>query len=521
MIIIVHQNSKGISEIFKDAELLDFKSRTICAAMWEMAQKFPEEVIVWVEKKFFHLINKQEFLKVFFNKRIMASYAIKSNFFSENIGYIDQMPFININRNVKYPTWLMSTDIGGINADILSAFKSKYERIKGFGYLINSIAKTGQQNGLFCYSIPDLIVVKKSDELLLSKAGLSEELSFVYSNYKTIWTFVLLWCLWRYENKYPLAAFLKSLFGEKYFGSELNLPFPNFVKDKRNIDEDSIDVIIPTIERPEYLKNVLEDLNNQTHVPNNVIVIEQNLDASSQLEHLNTDKWLFNLKILTVDTIGVCNARNIGLNEVTSRWIFFADDDIRFSSDLLENLLIELGRLGCDAINMNCLQEREKTIFHKIKQWGSFGSGTSIVKSEFAKKCHFPVIFEKGYGEDSDYGNQLRNKGCDIIYHPEIKILHLKASSGGFRSVIDNDYTKSKDSPKPAPTIMALALRHYSPQQLKGFKISLFLKFYKEKTRINPFSFISSMQKRWELSEKRAQALLRNDSKITDFNGYN
>jgi GT2 family glycosyltransferase len=36
-------------------------------------------------------------------------------------------------------------------------------------------------------------------------------------------------------------------------------------------------------------------------------------------------------------------------------------------------------------------------------------------------------------GEDTDFGLQLRNCGANIIYFPEIQILHLKAPIGGFR----------------------------------------------------------------------------------------
>ena len=43
----------------------------------------------------------------------MMSYAVKTKFLSE-IGYIDQLPFINVEPGVKYPTWRMSSDVGGI-----------------------------------------------------------------------------------------------------------------------------------------------------------------------------------------------------------------------------------------------------------------------------------------------------------------------------------------------------------------------------------------------------------------------
>ena len=78
---------------------------------------------------------------IFSHKRIMASYAIKTIFLPNSIGYIDQFPFVNINRKVKYPTWRMSWDVGGINTDIMTCFKGLH-RIEDFGYLINSNCQT-------------------------------------------------------------------------------------------------------------------------------------------------------------------------------------------------------------------------------------------------------------------------------------------------------------------------------------------------------------------------------------------
>src|SRR5690606_12319835 len=132
---------------------------------------------------------------------------------------------------------------------------------------------------------------------------------------------------------------------------------------------------------------------------------------------------------------GACHARNLALDETDADWVFFADDDLRIQKDFLERGLGELIKFRLDEITFDCRQEEEVLVFNKMKQWGSFGAGTSIVSSEFAQIIRFDPAFEFGYGEDIDYGMQLRRVGCDIIYHPEIQILHLKAPRGGFREV--------------------------------------------------------------------------------------
>lgn len=199
------------------------------------------------------------------------------------------------------------------------------------------------------------------------------------------------------------------------------------------------------------------------------------------------------------------------MRSVNADYIFFADDDIRLGNDLLEKTLEEMSRLGINCINLNCLQPGEQAIFNKIKQWGAFGSGTSVVRSDYAAQCRFSEFLEKGFGEDIDFGLQLRAKGCDIIYHPRLRFLHLKAGRGGFREVIKKQHLE-REEPKPSPTMMYLVKSSYNRIMQKGYKASLFLKFYKEQQVKNPFRYFEVMQKRWKLSEEQSQKLQKKES---------
>ncbi len=175
------------------------------------------------------------------------------------------------------------------------------------------------------------------------------------------------------------------------------------------------------------------------------------------------------------------------MNSVKADYIFFADDDIRLEKDLLENTLKEMWRLGVHCINLNCLQPREQPVFHKIKQWGAFGSGTSVVESEYALQCRFSEFLEKGFGEDIDFGLQLRAKGCDVIYHPGLQFTHLKAERGGFREIIRKKDTEL--APKPSPTMMYLVKTSYNKIMQRGYKVSLFIKYYRKQPIKNPFRY--------------------------------
>ncbi len=515
MIILIHQNAQQVVKVLKGETEIKISDTLCTKAFWELAEKFPEEIIAWCEEKYSADLNIELWPQIFHQDLIMASYAVENAFFPDSIGYIDQLPFVNVNRKVLYPTWQMSSDVGGIKGVTLLKFKSLFEGINDFNFLLNSIAKIGQQNGLFCYSAPGLaspILVKKPE----ATANLNQLFSFVYKYYNTIWLSVLFWCYWKYENKFPLKAYLLAFLQEKCFLKKVDLSGVEIKSNKKTETSTSIDVIIPTMGRPKYLLQVIEDLSLQSLLPKKVIVVEQNPDVNSisELPELGSKTWPFKITHHFIHQTGACNARNIALEEVDSDWIFFADDDIRFEPDLMEKIVEEINRLGVSSININCKQIGEKTIFKKIKQWGSFGSGTSIVKSDFAKQCAFSSIYEHGYGEDADLGMQLRNVGCDIIYHPGIEILHLKAPMGGFREKPVLAWEQEEPLPKPSPTLMAFALKYYTVQQIKGFKTSLFLKYYNKQSVKNPLAYAKSMKKRWKVSEEWAKKLLFKTSQV-------
>lgn len=501
MIILLHSDAKTFIKATRDEEQLSLESKSVTGVFWELAERYPEELIVWNDEPLNVQIS-DSFLKSFSHVLIMASYSIQCQFIPEQIGYVDQLPFVNPKYDVKYPTWRMSTDIGGIYGKTALYFRKAFNGIHNFGYLLNSIAKVGQQNGLFCYSDPGL-VENGQIERLKFKGGDRELFRFVGQHYKKAWLWVLFFCIWKYERRFPIISILKGFMTESNFKMNISLPI-KYIKRKKDFDiTSSIDVIIPTLFRAEQVKNLLHDLSKQSYLPNKVIIVEQNPDpeSKSQLDFLHKE-WPFKIVHHFIHKTGACHARNLALKEVSSDWVLFADDDIRIEPQLLQNSLKEIKRIGVNCLNLNSLQPGEKTEFSKIKQWGAFGSANALVKTDYALKCQFSKFLEYGFGEDIDYGMQLRDIGCDIIYHPELQFIHLKAKRGGFRSPGVNQWNEYEVEPKPSPTMMVLIKTYYSEKMLKGYKTSLYIKFYWSQPIKNPVVYFKKMQERWRQSEE-------------------
>jgi GT2 family glycosyltransferase len=198
---------------------------------------------------------------------------------------------------------------------------------------------------------------------------------------------------------------------------------------------------------------------------------------------------------------------------VESEWTFLADDDIRFQEDLIENAFVFLEKYkGNIALNLLCLLPNQKQTYFTTSQTDIFGSGTSILKSSVFKKVKFDMAFENGFGEDSDFGMQIRKQGMDIIYTPNIKITHLKAPIGGFRNKTAKLWDDEILQPKPSPTLMVFAKKHYNNTQVKGYKYVLFVKFYRNQSTKNPYKYLKQMNSKWRISEKWAKVLqLKNE----------
>lgn len=494
--------------ILQNEEEIPVLSENINSEFIRLAKIFPEELVFWVADKYADKVNIANLEGIFHHDLIMCSFPVENQYLSEKIGYIDQWPFVKPDYTVSYPTWRMSPDMGGIKGKTFLIFESLIKKNYDFGYTITSIAKLGQQNGLLSYSEPRLLLGIEQSKSLNHLSGDRKLFKFVYQHYKWPWIFILFYCLLKFEKKIPLASILLGFFSTKRF--KRNFELDNIdINSNRFLERSnsSIDVIIPTLGRPTYLKQVLIDLREQTLVPSKVIVVEQNpdIDSNSELLEINEMEWPFELIHFFIHEAGACNARNLALKEVTADWVFFADDDIRVSPDVLSQSLKELVRMGVDCLNINCKQPNQETVFHKVKQWGSFGAGTSVLNSSFAVKTKFSHIYENGYGEDQDYGMQLRKQGCDIIYHPQIEILHLKAERGGFRErslqAWDDEQTK------PSPTVLLYAWRYFSREQIHGYKAALFIKYYFKQNIKNPFRYVELMRERWRQSEKWAKKL--------------
>ena len=76
----------------------------------------------------------------------------------------------------------------------------------------------------------------------------------------------------------------------------------------------SVDVIIPTIGRADFVRQVVEDLSQQTLLPNRLIIVEQQSDAGlgTELEDILTEEWPFRIIHIFTHQTGACYGQEYG-----------------------------------------------------------------------------------------------------------------------------------------------------------------------------------------------------------------
>jgi len=503
VVLVYHQNNKIIEANFEGKSIL-FSQKSIASNLFQIAEKYPEQLIIWCRLDLKSNLNVEKVQEIFHHKKIVASYNLATNtFLPEGLGYADVSLFLNVKKDVSYPTWMMSSHIGGIHAEVLNTLKNQIFEDSNFDYFLHSMAKLGMPLGLYCYSEPKLL--KKPDETFVKFKNNNFFLfRFVKQHYKTRWIFILFLNLFLYEREFAFLPLLSAMFYRKRYLKESLVELIEIHSEKKTIKEGTIDIIIPTIGRKKYLYDFLKDLELQTYLPNNVIIVEQNsvADSVSELDYIENNKWPFYIKHIFIHQTGACNARNLALAEIKSEWVFMADDDIRIDKNFLEEAFKVIKKEGIEQITFGCYAPdyiESKKYKHKF-QSNNFGSGCSIVRAKNIESVFYNKRFEFGYGEDSDYGMQLRNLGFDIIYSPKPEISHLKAPIGGFREKHVLPWANDLIQPKPSPTVMLYNLLNVTNQQLKGYKTTLFFKFYGVQKTKNPIRYYNNYKIQWDRS---------------------
>lgn len=517
MVVIYHNCFRIESVISEIVGLRHLEGLPILKGISELTPFVSDAtLVVWCDVNYSNQLNLSVIEQLpLSNTSIYSFNPNTQDFFNRVMGYVDLSVAIKISPKKKYATWLMSSKVGVARFEFLKFALSIIPQNSNFDYFLKSISKLTQSKGVFCYSEPSLLNYNCVEDTNFSFDDVKKTVRFTKQHFKIGWLFILFYSFFIYEKNYTIIrAFLLLFYRRRTFNKEID-KIELKVASQIDVHNASLDVLIPTIGRKPYLYDVLCDLRNQTVLPKKVIIVEQNPEENSisTLDYLTTENWPFEIISIFTHQTGACNARNLGLKAVSNDWIFFADDDIRFASNFIENALQKIIALHCLAASFKCVSELEPIDKNSTPfQWGGFGAGSSVVHQSAILDCQFGKGYEFGFGEDGDFGMQIRNKGIDVLFFEQPQLLHLKAPIGGFRTKPVLAWKDESITPKPSPTVMLFRIINCTVEQNKTYKLKLLLSYYRSQSVKNPLAYYKMFQKQWEVSLKWAHELKKRNA---------
>jgi glycosyltransferase involved in cell wall biosynthesis len=222
----------------------------------------------------------------------------------------------------------------------------------------------------------------------------------------------------------------------------------------------NISVILPTYLREERIFITLNSITEQSHLPNQVIVINQ----TTGLQLVNSVKELYNEKGIDLTWVdssipSLCGARNIGIKLCSNDIAVCLDDDVNLPDYFFYNHLkmhlanpeyVAFGGQVYHRTNNYPISDLDisdnlkgTTAGYKNIQFEDFGplfGGHFSVNVNVAKKIGGWNEYFMGSAnwEEGDIMNRLKNAGYKFAYSSDLWLIHLR-EPGGCR--IGENYT--------------------------------------------------------------------------------
>jgi GT2 family glycosyltransferase len=364
-----------------------------------------------------------------------------------------------------HPQWLPLPNACEIDSD--SLYETESARNADIGY-------NAWNKGYFLKSNNEVIEKIK----LLPKPTINDEYRFLIKYWGIHWaalTFVRRVLTFHNPIK-EIIGFMKNYKTPKsnLFNKVNNWDSYHSFSSELVLQQPLVSVIIPTLNRYEYLEDVMLDLEKQTWKNFEVIVVDQ----SENFEEQFYKKFSLNINVVQQKEKLLWTARNLAVKMSKANYLLFFDDDSRVEPDWIEQHIKTLEFFNSDisaGVSLAVIGGKISKSYDHFRWADQFDSGNALVKREvFNKIGLFDLQFNKERMGDSEFGLRAYLNGYNSVSNPYAKRVHLKVSSGGLREIGHWDAFRPKKlfAPKPVPSVIYLFKKYY-PKHL--YKSSVYL----------------------------------------------
>lgn len=217
-----------------------------------------------------------------------------------------------------------------------------------------------------------------------------------------------------------------------------------------------VTVVIPTLNRYEYLKDVFIDLAQQTYQNFEVVVVDQ----TEPLQESVYQGHPYPVLMIPQKEKALWKARDTAIRNAKGDLILLYDDDSRVEPDWIEQHIKTLDYFNCDissGVSISKVGDKVPEGYSIFKYSDQIDTGNVMFRKSMLKDTGlFDFQYEKMRGGDGEFGLRCYLAGKINISNPNAWRLHLKADAGGLRAMGSWDAyrTKGFGKPRPIPSVL-------------------------------------------------------------------
>ena len=251
-----------------------------------------------------------------------------------------------------------------------------------------------------------------------------------------------------------------------------------------------ISVVLPTLDRPEAIYNLLRHLEHQTVGPFEIVVVDQSSAPDARLAAYAAANP--RVRHHRIPVKGLPNARNVGVRLCGGDAVLFLDDDSIPEPDLVRYHAENYADPGVAGVGGRVLGGYDSAgdaigVFREsdgkvIRNFGGStrcavdhlpGGNMSFRREVFDRVGGFdPLYGGSAIGEETDFCLRARRAGCRFVFEPRASLEHLHLPTGGCRAPRFEDWVFWQ-----AHNSMLFVLRHARALSWPGFILKRIAKF--------------------------------------------
>lgn len=335
----------------------------------------------------------------------------------------------------------------------------------------------------------------------IEKLPLEDEYRFTRKYFSSFWVIHTLFLrLITLNNPFKeVNAFLKSKNRTRYPINQKPILYEKWEGFQSDLIKDNpkISIIIPTLNRYEYLKDVLLDLENQDYTNFDVIIVDQTDPFQKEFY----EGYDLDMHVIHQQEKALWLARNRAIEMSDAEYLLLYDDDSRIDDDWITNHLKCLDFFKADissGISISAVGAEVPKDYTYFKHSEQLDTGNVLIKRAVFKKIGlFDRQYEKQRMGDGEYGLRAYLEGFKNISNPYAKRLHLKVGTGGLRQMgLWDGFRPNKwFDPRPIPSILYQYRKYYGQKMaiyslIKSIPQSIIPYKYKGSKKFLPLAYL-------------------------------